>query len=493
MTYEIIHSPNIPALKEVADNTYDSIVTDPPYGLGKEPDIVKVMQAWLDHGYYEVKHKAGFMGKEWDKFVPQPIFWKQAIRVLKPGGYAVVACGTRTMDWMMMAMRFAGFEIKDVITWHYGSGFPKSMDISKAIDKAAGAEREVIGKKPGTYADIKRDSQTGQDGLHGGIAKDRERVESLITKPSTDEAKQYDGFGTALKPATEFFILARKPLSENTIVANILKWGTGGLNIDGSRISTQEDLQGGSGGLLSHQRNDKDYPGENGYQQNKAGRWPANVIFSHHPDCTCIGTKKVTGTFTGNGDAAIGEHSKGSVALMRRGTGTDRTDENGLETVENWSCVDGCPVKELDAQSGILVSGEMNKTYKYCDNGFAMNPGRNKDKKYFTNGSKGGASRFFYCAKASKSERNAGLNEGEINDHPTVKPVSIMQYLVKLVTPPGGHCLDPFVGSGTTICATVLEGFSGTGIEQEEKNCIISRKRIQFYKKQQPTCKQLTL
>lgn len=183
---------NIEVLKTFPDNSIDSVVTDPPYGLGKEPNAVEVLQSWITTGYHEVKGK-GFMGKEWDAFVPQPNFWKEIYRVLKPGGYVLSFAGTRTYDWMVMGVRLAGFEIRDMIAWLYGSGFPKSMDISKAIDKSMGAEREVIGKDEEWIKRVGKnhnESNTYTDKSFGMVGKNG----GNITIPSTEEAKQYEGW-----------------------------------------------------------------------------------------------------------------------------------------------------------------------------------------------------------------------------------------------------------------------------------------------------------
>ena len=213
---KIYHGNNIDILRTFPNNSIDSIVTDPPYGLGKEPNALEVLQSWITTGYHEVKGK-GFMGKEWDSFVPQPIFWKECLRVLKHGGHLLSFAGTRTYDWVVMGLRIAGFEIRDQIAWVYGSGFPKSHDISKAIDKMAGAKREVVGSK--NAKDFSN---------HKGSMMNKSTTENYethttnidITTPSTDQAKQWQGWGTALKPALEPIVMARKPL-DGTVANNV--------------------------------------------------------------------------------------------------------------------------------------------------------------------------------------------------------------------------------------------------------------------------------
>lgn len=471
---------NLDLLKQYSDNYFDSVVTDCPYGLGKEPNALKLMQDWIDHGYHEVKGK-GFMGKSWDAFVPQPVFWKEVFRVLKPGGYVLAFFGTRTYDWGTLAIRLAGFEIRDMICWHYGSGFPKSLDISKQLDKKAGAERQVTGKgKAGSGMNpvkgfgkittlskkIKCCRNCGNQlnkRKHSGYDYecltcdesffDFETIDKEIavgakkewdeTTASTNEAKQWDGYGTALKPATEPICVARKPI-EGTVAENVLKYGTGGINLDGCRIEfeSEEDLASATFGtgtniIGGNYVGSKLTDGRKNIEANKNGRFPANVIF------------------------------------------------------------DPFMAKELDKQTGILTSGKPTGTRKASNNVFGYyKPGQD-----ITGvGDSGGASRFFYCAKASQDERNAGceglnksksgvandkgrsfngvcINSGKrlqgcdcgnckhdqgfqimtANFHPTVKPISLMSYLQRLVTPKGGKTLDPFAGSGTSGCSAYFE------------------------------------
>jgi site-specific DNA-methyltransferase (adenine-specific) len=275
MKFELHHGDCLDVLKTLADCSVDAIVTDPPYGLGKEPDPVKVMAAWVSQGYFEVEG-SGFMGKKWDAFVPQPIIWKEVFRVLKPGGHLLAFAGTRTQDWMAMSLRFAGFEIRDMIAWVYGSGFPKSLDVSKAIDKAAGAEREVVGRSENGIAGG-TGKHAGQEGAYGFSS------EFDLTAPATEAAKQWEGWGTALKPALEPITLARKPLI-GTVAANVLEHGTGGLNIDGCRVGDEVRVASytslapchgnklGQVGTAEARRGTQCEPVE------YTGRWPANFL-----------------------------------------------------------------------------------------------------------------------------------------------------------------------------------------------------------------------
>lgn len=383
----IICGDSLVELKKIEDNYFDSVVTDPPYGIS-------------------------FMNKKWDYDVPSVELWREVLRVLKPGGHVLSFGGTRTYHRMVVNMEDAGFEIRDQIMWIYGSGFPKSHDVSKGIDKAAGAEREVIGTK--TEHNIK--SGNGNATRLHNSSGNRETIELPITAPSTDLAKQWQGWGTALKPANEPICLARKPL-DGTVAANVEAFGTGGLNIDASRIATSDNLNGGAYSPGIRKRNESAFgggvgggvmSGANTDFVQPQGRWPANVLFDEEA-------------------AAV-----------------------------------------LDAQTA----------------------------------EKSPTSRFFYVAKASKRERNAGLegmpskvvsvwggdeddlSEGKKstiprqNHHPTVKPVKLMEYLVRLVTPPGGTVLDPFMGSGTTGVA--CEGFGFVGIEKNEEYFKIADKRIEI-------------
>lgn len=501
----VFNGNNIDLLKQYPDNYFDAIVTDPPYGLGKEPIAEELMKDWIEKGYHEISGK-GFMGKEWDAFVPQPIFWKQAFRVLKPGGHVLSFFGTRTYDWGVMSMRFAGFEVRDCIQWLYGSGFPKSHNISKALDKMQGAEREVIGENP--YNKNKGGkNHFSEKCLQAGKL-------SNITASSTDSAKQWDGWGTALKPANEPIVLARKPLEKGLSIAeNILKWGVGGINIDASRIGMKKDdfnsfvkkrISFDGVEVNKGWKNSSNSLSAEEYIENSSqGRFPANIILTHHEDCECNGTKKVKAIKGG-----VGERSKisnGNINWKPSNTGS-KGDEDGNETVENWDCHEDCPIRILDEQSGELKSGKVVSKGgdKYSPSGWVE---KNRTEGNTWEASKGGASRFFYVAKASKSERNKGLdgfdekeskygsNGGAMpsgnsntnktkmaNFHPTVKPIKLMQYLVKMITPTNGIVLDPFCGSGTTGVACKLDGFQFVGLEQDPEYAKIAEARINNYK-----------
>ena len=581
MKQQVINGNNIDLLKNYHDNYFDAIVTDPPYGLGKEPNAEELMKDWIEKGYHEIKG-LGFMGKEWDAFVPQPIFWKEVFRVLKPGGHILAFYGTRTYDWGVMAMRFAGFEVRDCIQWLYGSGFPKSHNISKQFDKRGGNNHLVDevsqklkearesrgiskgeadklfcdgttnymwfeGRKDGVrlpdnvsfekicneWSELKpyqdkirsanREIVGNYDGDMGGLGGERlGNSGGDITISATDVAKQWEGWGTALKPANEPIVLARKPLEKGLSIAeNILKWGVGGINIDASRIGFSQDDPNLRPNSPNHKFNE-DNSGFNMHNSdstratqdlgfhNSQGRFPANIILTHHEDCECKGTKKVNAS--GGGQANhIGKDINNTILGKgyKRGEGLPYGDENGQEEVENWDCHEDCPIRILDEQSGVRKSGIAVKrnldgrTYNENQN-WGLKAQKREDFGYTD---KGGASRFFYVAKASKAERNKGLKDFEekimegrdegqdersvafkarptpmANIHPTVKPIKLMQYLVKMVTPPNGIILDPFCGSGTTGVACKIEGFNFIGLEQDAEYSKIAEARINNYK-----------
>jgi site-specific DNA-methyltransferase (adenine-specific) len=410
MSYTIINGNSIDELKNLPDNSIDSIVTDPPYGLSSNNYVAETIAKWIAGERDFVPDGKGFMGKSWDAFVPPPAIWDECLRVLKPGGHLLAFFGSRTQDIGALSIRLAGFEIRDSIAWLYGSGFPKSHNISKAIDKLAGAERTVIGRNPNSRENATKENTLYESGTVGKT--------DFITEAATDEAKTWEGWGTALKPSFEPIVMARKPLI-GTVVENVLQYGAGGINIDGSRIGSGsgETKQTSYPNITgdNYNQGNEEYPNRIVVDVKDQGRWPANTLFSHTADC--VQTGFIEETY--------------SINKTEEWTGFGQKERPDYESSEQtvstpvYDCVDGCSAKELEQQ----------------------NPG---------------ASRFFYVSKANKKDRN----EGEAaNNHPTVKPTELMRYLVKLVTPPNGTVLDPFTGSGSTGKAAILEGFNFIGIE----------------------------
>jgi len=377
-------------LPTLPENSIDSIVTDPPYGLE-------------------------FMGKDWDNGVPGAEFWKAIFRVAKPGAHLLAFGGTRTFHRLACAIEDAGWEIRDCLMWVYGSGFPKSLDVSKSIDKAAGIEREVIGDKldrPGYHLHGHKGGEAFGHGISSSTPETRLKS-AQITAPSTPATKQWSGWGTALKPAWEPIIMARKPL-DGTVAGNVQKWGVGGINIDGCRVEKQEGDESGwskSGSKSSENRSMSGKKYARAPKPDSPGRFPANVIHD--------GSEEVVGRFPS-------PHGAGYATDTTLGTNPD-----------NW---DG-------------------KVFKHGGHGMR-------------HGDSGSASRFFYCTKASRSER------GKDNVHPTVKPLELMKYLIKLVTPRAGRILDPFLGSGSTALAAIDLGFRCIGIEIKKKYCKIVVRRL---------------
>ena len=443
-------------LPELEMDSIHAVVTDPPYGLG-------------------------FMGKDWDHGVPGKNFWVEALRIAKPGAHLLAFGGTRTHHRLACAIEDAGWEIRDCIMWLYGQGFPKSLDVSKA----AGAEREVVGSHP--YAN----RGTAQSKQAVNLSGSPER-EQFISAPATDAAKQWAGWGTALKPAWEPVILARKPISETNVATNVLQHGTGALNIDGCRIAGTEPnpsiarrasaAKSGKAGMDLHSALNKrsgiapfkkDLSSYiEGHTGEVLGRWPANVILSHHPECVLRGTKRVKASTNGGSCSKPGTHIYGG-GYRGDVPAFDYADADGLETVEDWECHPDCPVGMFPSPHGAGIATD-GKTCRGKNVGYRKEPGAFQyggDAPRF--GDSGSAARFFYCAKASRRER------GEGNAHSTVKPIALIRYLVRLVTPPGGIVLDPFLGSGTTVMACEREGFSCIGVEKDATSLGISVKRIE--------------
>jgi site-specific DNA-methyltransferase (adenine-specific) len=434
---KIIHGDCLEELKKLPDNSVDAIVSDPPYGLG-------------------------FMGKKWDIFTPKEYqqfsyeWGKEVLRVLKPGGNLVAFSGTRTYHRMVTGLEDAGFIIRDQLDWLYGSGFPKSLNISKAIDKYKGLKREIVGKKQ---------YNRGKGGLFGNVEEDDPSSgftstkygskEFDITKPACKESKLWKGWKTGLKPAHEPIVLAMKPLDGN-YAENVLKWSVGGINIDASRIHYQNEQDKNNACSLrpnhkNHNENrnvfdtmDKTSHAERG---NPNGRYPSNVLI----------------------DDSISYMIDEQFHDYKGGTRKHNRDvkRQGLTETSNVFKLGECGFEPEHNNSSFCTIGDAGGVSKYYK-------------------------RFFYNPKADSIERNLGLNllydttiddgrektadvpyqRGKTkrkNSIATLKPINVMRWLVKLVCPPGGIVLDPFAGSGTTGCACVIEGFKYILIEKRKE------------------------
>lgn len=418
------HGDSLDVLKTLPDESVDAIITDPPYALRDLPGqlITETLTRWVTGDRAYTPRGKGFMGNDWDEFVPPPALWDECFRVLKPGGHLAAFAGSRTQDLMGMAVRLAGFEIRDGLAWLYSQGFPKSLRVDVAIDKTLGTERPVVGHTdphdPRTAMARSVFGTTMQEGPGQGVP---------ITTSGSAEAARWEGWGTGLKPAHEPIILARKPLV-GTVANNVLEHGTGAINVDGCRVehANEADRAESEGKNKHHQYGTA--PGQNNvygdysmvprvdYDGSK-GRWPTNVLISHHPGCD-----------------------------------------------EQDGCATGCPAAEVDSQSGQSTSragkprsGKSGEAKGGSGWGISSGGTEYNDT--------GGASRFFptfqYEAKAKSGVgRPVGIDPdtGELIRHDTVKPVDLMRWLIRLLTPPGGLVLDPFAGSGTTGEACLHEG-----------------------------------
>jgi hypothetical protein len=490
------------------------------------------------------------MGKKWDAsgIAYDQTVWSECLRVLKPGGHLLAFGGTRTYHRMTVAIEDAGFEIRDSIHWLYGSGFPKSLDVSKAIDKRGGASadfatfrdavREAMernnvtrktlndalgnhmlshyltaGSQPAVpnlrdyriirdtvglgstfdalfhdeaereVIEVRRDAKIRN--YPKGYTREQPELSGIrdITAPATDAARTWDGWGTALKPAHEPIVLARKPLN-GTVAANVMAYGTGALNIDATRIGSgpvtrREGPQGIPSGQGNYVGNEKPRPVLP--TDTVAGRWPANLILTHSPDCQQTGTTPDT----------FGGGAKGSSGFCGPNYEHDGFKGRTVE-VATWNCVAGCPVAALNTQSGETSNPSRFFTTTEWDPEYGVP--------------------FLYVAKPSRRERNAGLDgmpertllvgaaghttnpctdkpvvdRPRANFHPTVKPVALMRHLVRLVTPPGGTVLDPFLGSGTTAVAATLEGFAWIGCELTDDYLPIIEARVAWAEQNRP-------
>lgn len=475
-------------LKTFPDESVDAVVTDPPYGLGSREPSPEEILAFLSGGTLDTG--GDFMGADWE--IPSVRVWQECYRVLKPGGHLVSMAGTRTWDLMSMAIRMAGFTDRDtiasiyggVLIWLRGQGFPKNLDVSRAVDKAArgcGQGRpDPESPLHGQYKHQKVAGNTKND-IDGYYASLKPGIRKSV--PATPEAEEWQGWGTALKPMWEPILVFRKPL-EGTVVNNVLKYGTGALNIDGCRVGAGETLKGGGGKLWSHYRDGTEDKAEPKINEG-SGRWPPNVTLVHLPECRQVGTRKVQGPTINRFDDGMKPFGDGA--------GHPYEASEGGEIEEPiFECAEGCPVKAVGEQSGVSRStggvrgGTIGATgiYGHHEPAVRANAGGLGDE--------GTAARFFpqfegqtipdapfkYVAKVSPSESTlGGLIE---NKHPTRKPLELMKWLVRLVTPPGGVVLDPYCGSGTTLHAAVELEMHYVGVERDPVYHDTATKRLRI-------------
>ena len=591
----IYHGDLFSVLPTLAAESIDAAITDPPYGIsfmGKSWDnfsptatkerILPNHEIESDNPNLKgrtrapasspsaVEYNRSLAGQrefqEWTERWAREVF-----RVLKPGAHLLVCGAPRSFHRMACGIEDAGFEVRDCLSWLFGSGFPKSLNVSKAIDKTGGVscdgdavathirekrkaagisvvemaswfpykevtknwERLDAGQRIPSAADyavlverlsadptleIRRAAAEREviarkgDGLAQSWARNGDagyEKEYDVTAASTDAAKKWDGWGTALKPGWEPIFVARKPFS-GTVAANALEHGTGALNIDACRIrSTDGQLAEKyasvqNAGSRENTIFGKDARDRAGAEPNDAGRWPANVLLSHTPDCREVGAKRVKGS-TLQGDKSNDRRHRQSDFGMSAGVHGGFTDSDGMEEVEAWECSPDCPVRLLDEQTGELASGvAVQRNGGGQRIGYGSDPesgGMFRDDVGF--GGTGGASRFFYCAKPSREERDYGCESlpkskaGSLNMrtdahavatgnetapsrniHPTVKPIKLMRWLVRLVTPPNGRVLDPFGGSFTTAMACAYEQRQFAIIEREAEYVEIGVRRV---------------
>ena len=397
------------AMCNMPDNSIDAIVTDPPYELG-------------------------LLGKKWDKsgIAYNIDMWREALRILKPGSHLLAFGGTRTYHRMVCAIEDAGFEIRDMLEWIYKNGFPKNVNISKAIDQAAGVKRKIIGSKVGLpiYSLKPNDTNNHDRKVYGKYTN--VNSECTITAQATKLAKQWEGFGTALKPAHEPIVLARKPLSEKTIIKNCIKYGTGALDIDGCRIPTSdtpskwfdEKTRKNPGFKLTPEKNN-----EITSKPHNLGRFPANICVSQD----ALNDGEITKSTRIEKPCMYDKKTNIFVGTFQRNRGSRGYNDSGSKS-------------------------------RYFDiEAWAENRG------------------LIQIPKASKKEKNTGFEESNTkNNHPTVKPIHLMLWLVRLVSKKNDTILDPFCGSGTAGCAAKILGRKAILIELEKQYCEIAAKRIAF-------------
>lgn len=505
---ELILGDCIEEMGKMPENSVDSIITDPPYGLafmGKEWDKLQTKQWHGKHEAWQDNHPQSHIGNRlsshprhgMDGRAMQEWHYKWAVgalRVARPGATLVAFGGSRTHHRLMCAIEDAGWIIKDILAYLYGSGFPKATDISKQLDKRVGVEREVIGHSDSGMGNTERSIHSSE-----GFAVSRDR-EFNITAFLTEEAKLWDGWKShGLKPAIEIICLAMKA-NEGSYADNAMKHGVSGLNIDGARLGTRADDKLDRGGKQGQIYNWSKTERKELFYDGGKGRYPANVIF----ECLCdevleVEEERIVGRTIRTPNEIYGGKNRPGASIG---------DNPGGKVISKAIIHTNpeCPCYMLDRQSGRKEAAGV--PYIYSDrekvNGF-IGGGRPQALSGYSDGGSGGASRFFYCAKASHAERNRGfesrrarqVTDGSIrsnpdsarayqansamrkNTHPTVKPLELMKWLCLLTkTPTGGVVLDPFMGSGTTGMACKETARDFIGIELNQEYYEVAKKRV---------------
>lgn len=515
MKYSVIEAEIIEWLKAYEGEKFHAIISDPPYALisiAKRFGPGQAENLEGKDGRYKRLGK-GFMGQTWDGFDSLEDYQKWASewasllieKVLYPGAVCLFFGGTRTWHHLAVGLENGGFEIYDSLMWLYGSGFPKNHDISKGIDRAAGVEREIIGTRdaPG-YAE--------SNVKHGEQSRSKLEFPEHSKEAITPDAENWQGYGTALKPSWEPIIMCRAPRRGQTFASLALEFGSGAINIDDARIGTEDTraaaykitskgLKGGGFGTGS-----MDYSRVDGLVAgSSSGRWPANLVLSHHDDCQLLGDIITPGR-------VINRWKEGMKPFGDAAGEEFESEQLPPETIERWACVAECPIRQLDDQAGIhpcgsrVIKRETGKGHQGAVFGVESRPAGTEMPSY---GDSGYVSRFFYCGKASRSEKDAGLEtffwkrvdrgyervaekewltldrkkRAKLNIHPTVKPLSLLQYLSTLILPPkidgGRRIFVPFSGSGSEIIGALKAGWDvAIGLEAEAQYNEIAVARI---------------
>lgn len=525
MNYTTHHGNNLEILRTLADNSIDAIVTDPPYGLGKEPDALAMLRDWMTSDHHEVKGK-GFMGKEWDAFVPQPALWKECLRVLKPGGHLLAFAGTRTQDLMALGLRIAGFEIRDLSAWLYSSGFPKSHNFGCrcSVGTLPNTHEEKVSRKQETKRDVRslrnsnvspplESSEGRRDVLQPSLPKQSTSIEGWKQFPTTEVWRGKSGLegrSDVLEETRQLQADQIRTVSEGVFADGPQGRIRDGASFDNGANGRQMLNQNGSGASCESQpaRQPTGEPGAFPEQHSTQER-------GMETDKTCPQCGKLR-AWQGWGTAL--KPALEPITVARKplaGTVAENVQTHGTGALN----IDGCRVggdviktrakdHKASPQSGIGKTGfsgcaESEHTGRWPAN--VLHDGSDEVVRLFPGEGETSAARFFYCAKASKADRDEGLDEFEVkrtggmratqdgsmltgsgneritaraNIHPTVKPTDLMRYLCRLVTPPGGVVLDPFMGSGSTGKAAMLEGFRFIGIEREAEYVEIANARI---------------